>query len=71
MRAAGPKQNGRIFRPGRSSNPRLDVYANGLERNWPRYPNRIRSPCLSMIFPENRFAPIGATPEGMLFRIMR
>jgi len=26
--------------------------------------------CLSMIFPENRFPPIGSWPEGMLFRIM-
>src|SRR6266516_2753491 len=26
--------------------------------------------CLSMIFSENRFPPIGSWPEGMLFRIM-
>ena len=26
--------------------------------------------CLSMIFSENRFPPIGSEPEGMLFRIM-
>jgi hypothetical protein len=25
--------------------------------------------CLSMIFSENRFPPIGSRPEGMLFRI--
>jgi len=25
---------------------------------------------LSMIFPENRYPPIGSWPEGMLFRIM-
>ena len=30
----------------------------------------ISSLCLSMIFSENRFPPIGAWPEGMLFRIM-
>src|SRR5712664_3356963 len=26
--------------------------------------------CLSMIFSENRYPPIGSWPEGMLFRIM-
>jgi hypothetical protein len=26
--------------------------------------------CLSMIFSENRFPPVGSKPEGKLFRIM-
>jgi len=26
--------------------------------------------CLSMIFSENRYPPVGSLPEGMLFRIM-
>src|SRR5258705_10814416 len=30
----------------------------------------ISALCLSMIFSENRFPPIGSEPEGMLFRIM-
>jgi len=30
----------------------------------------ISSLCLSMIFSENRVPPIGAWPEGKLFRIM-
>jgi hypothetical protein len=38
------------------------------------YPTRlnrimISSLCLSMIFSENRFPPIGSMPEGLLFRI--
>src|SRR5712692_3099383 len=56
--------------PKRARDRRRSRYT--LQDHDPIRPNRIMisSFCLSMIFSENRFPPIGSWPEGMLFRIM-
>src|SRR6267142_4569768 len=58
-------------RPRRRAPRRRDEAKHLLERDdfsSNRHP--ALSFCLSMIFSENRYPPIGSWPEGMLFRIM-